>query len=155
MIILNSKWKSLFQIFLPLILGSIIGIFISSSMDYKNLVQPPLSPPSILFPIVWTILYLLIGISYYLINKKEELNKSQKILYYTQLFVNLMWPVFFFVWKMRFFSIFWIILLDILVYLLYQVYKNKDKKIALLLIPYLLWIFFATYLNIGIYLLNK
>ena len=141
--------KSL-QLFTPLILGGLIGLIINSSMDYTSLNQPPLSPPSIIFPIVWSILYLLMGISYFLYRKEYKKN----YLYYLQLGVNLIWPILFFTLKLRFFSIIWILILAYLIYRLIIEWKDKKRISAYLLIPYLIWTIFATYLNIGIFLLN-
>ena len=138
------------QLFAPLILGGLIGFIINSSMDYTSLNQPPLSPPSIIFPIVWSILYLLMGISYFLYRKEYKKN----YLYYLQLGVNLVWPVLFFTLKLRFCSIIWILILAYLIYRLIVEWKNKKRISAYLLIPYLIWTIFATYLNIGVFLLN-
>lgn len=144
---------NLFWLFLPIIAGSLVGILISPGIDYVTLNQPPLAPPSILFPIVWSILYLLMGISYF-IYRRNHADKIDILLYYTQLIVNLLWSVIFFLFKWRFFSIIWIVFLDILVILLIRRFLNKEKISAWLLIPYLIWILFATYLTIGIYVLN-
>ena len=150
---MKEKIKLLFWIFFPLLIGGIVGLLISNSIDYQNLIQPPLAPPSILFPIAWTILYLLMGISYYLFRKSNNNLKTISI-YYLQLSFNALWSIIFFIWKMRFFSIIWILILVLLIIILiFQFYKDK-KVAAYLLIPYLLWVIFATYLNIGSYMLN-
>lgn len=146
--------KNIFYLTLPLILGTIIGILTSTNIDYKMLNKPPLSPPSIIFPIVWTIIYILMGISYYLLKKNSYNNKIESLIYYIQLFVNLTWSIIFFTLKLRFISIIWILILIILIYLLITLFYQKYKTSAYLLIPYLIWCIFATYLNIGIYLLN-
>lgn len=146
--------KNLFYIFFPLIIGISISILTRGNFEFQNLNQPPLTPPSILFPIIWTILYLLIGISYYLYNKNTYTEKIEIIIYYTQLLVNALWSIIFFTLKLRFFSIIWILTLIILIYLLISLFKQKYKPSAYLLIPYLIWCIFATYLTIGIYLLN-
>lgn len=146
--------KNIFYLTLPLILGTLIGFLTSSSIDYKTLVKPPLSPPSILFPIIWTIIYILMGISYYLFKKNSYNNKLESIIYYIQLLINLSWSIIFFTLKLRFFSIIWILILIIFIYLLITLFKQQNKTSAYLLIPYLIWCIFATYLNIGIYLLN-
>ena len=125
-------------------------------MDYKDLVKPTLSPPGIVFPIAWTIMYLLIGISYTLLKEKGKVPKETKQLYYTQLIFNYLWTFIFFVFifRLRLLSVLWIIILDILVILMtYQFYK-QNKISGILLIPYVLWLLFATYLNISIYFLN-
>ena len=123
-------------------------------MDYKDLVKPTLSPPGIVFPIAWTIMYLLIGISYTNKKKKGKVPKETQQLYYTQLIFNYLWTFIFFIFRLRLLSVLWIIILDILVILmLYQFYK-QNKVSGILLIPYVLWLLFATYLNISIYFLN-
>jgi len=147
------KIRNFFRIFLPLILGGIVGFIISGFIDYTELVKPPLAPPKILFPIAWSIIYLLMGISYYLYRKEYNDEKTIK-LYYIQLAVNLFWSIIFFVFKWRLVSIFWIVLLDILVITLVQRFLETKKISAYLNIIYIIWILFATYLTIGIYILN-
>lgn len=123
-------------------------------MDYNDLIKPPLSPPGIVFPIAWTIIYLLIGISYTLLKEKGQVAKKTKQLYYSQLIFNYLWTFIFFVFKLRLLSVLWIIILDVLVIVVtYQFYK-QNKLSGILLIPYVLWLIFATYLNISIYFLN-
>ena len=142
------------SILIPLIIGGIVGIIISNSIDYNSLQKPPLSPPSILFPIVWTILYILMGISYAILESKSLNTIQTKLIYYIQLFVNAMWSIFFFTLKWRLFSFVWIIFLDILVIIMIYNFYKKDKVSGLIQIPYLLWILFASYLNLAVYLLN-
>lgn len=146
--------RSLFYLFFPLLIGGLVAFLIRNSIDYTSLIQPPLAPPKIVFPIAWTIIYLLMGISYFLMQKNELVDNSDKVIYYLQLFVNAFWSLIFFLWKMRFLAILWIIVLDILVIILILKFYGKNKISAYLLLPYLLWILFATYLTIGIYLLN-
>lgn len=145
--------RKLFYLFLPVVLGSIVGFIISGSIDYKYLVQPPLAPPSWLFPVMWTIIYLLMGISYYLLKLDSNIECLDK-LYYVQLVVNLLWSIIFFVLKARFFACIWIILLDILVGLMIYWFYNTKKASGIFNILYMIWILFATYLTIGIYVLN-
>ena len=145
---------NIFYIFFPLIVGLLVSILTSGSFDLNELNQPPLTPPGILFPIVWTILYLLIGISYYLYKKNTYTEKTEIKIYYTQLLVNALWTIIFFTLKLRFFSIIWILILVILIYTLITLFLQKYKLSDYLLIPYLIWCIFATYLTIGIYLLN-
>lgn len=145
--------KNFIRIFLPIILGSIIGLIINGFIDYGELVKPPLAPPKILFPIIWSIIYLLIGIAYYLYRKDNNDETTIKI-YYAQLIMNLLWSVIFFILKLRLLSICWILILDALVIILIIKYFNSKKVSAYLMIPYIIWLLFATYLNIGIYFLN-
>ncbi len=151
----KEKLKSAFYLFFPLLVGGLVSLVISKSIDYNTLKQPPLAPPSILFPIAWTVIYLLMGLSYCLYKKEyREETPITSTVYYVQLAVNAFWSLIFFLWKLRLLAIAWIILLDVLViYLIYRFFKEK-KVSAYLNIPYLLWILFATYLTIGIYLLN-
>ena len=143
------------SILIPVIIGGIVGILISNYIDYDSLIKPFLAPPSIVFPIMWTILYILMGISYGILKSKNLLNSEIKWIYYLQLFVNAMWSIIFFIWKWRFLAFLWIILLDVLVIILIIKFYQKNKISGLLQIPYLLWTLFASYLNLSIYLLNK
>lgn len=146
--------KNGFYLFFPLIVGGIIGLLIAGKIDYTALVKPPLAPPKIFFPIAWTLIYLLMGISYFLLKRNSKSLEKENDIYYTQLFVNALWSIIFFIFKFRLLSCFWIVLLDLLViYMIYLFYK-KYKLSAYLNIPYLLWISFATYLTFGIYILN-
>jgi len=142
------------SILLPVLGGAIVGIITSQSIDYNALKQPPLAPPSVLFPIVWTILYILMGVSYGILKSKEQTDKDVDLIYYGQLIVNYLWSFIFFVFKWRFFAILWIILLAVLVVIMITRFYGKDKTAGLLQIPYLLWVLFATYLTIGVYVLN-
>lgn len=152
---MNNKKIWVKSILTPVILGGIVGLIISQFMDYNTLQKPPLAPPGFLFGIVWTILYIFMGISYGLLETRRLVDESVKKIYYTQLIVNLIWPILFFVFKARLISCFWIILLDILVIYMIIAFDRKHKLAAYLQIPYLIWGLFATYLNIGVYLLNK
>ncbi len=152
---MKNKWIWIKNILIPVILGSVVGLIVSRFMDYNTLEKPFLSPPGFLFGIVWTILYILMGISYGILDKNNLINNKIKSIYYLQLAVNLIWPILFFVFKIRFFSIIWIIILVILVIYMITTFYKKNKLSAYLQIPYLLWTIFATYLNIGIYLLNR
>lgn len=143
------------SIIIPLALGGLVGFLISGSMNYDSLNQPPLSPPAILFPIVWTILYVLMGISYGILREKGLLDFEAKLIYFLQLGVNLLWPIAFFVLEWRLFAFFWILLLVVLVIMMIVVFAKRDKAAGLLQLPYLAWILFASYLNLGVYLLNR
>ena len=152
---MNNKKVWIKSILIPVILGGIVGLIISRFMDYNTLNKPPLSPPGFIFGIVWTILYILMGISYGILDTKNLIDEKINKIYYLQLIVNLIWPILFFVFKWRLFSAIWIILLVILVIKMIIEFYRKNKLSAYLQIPYLLWTIFATYLNIGVYLLNR
>ena len=142
------------SILVPVILGGIVGFIISGYMNYSNLVQPSFAPPAILFPIVWTILYTLMGFSYGILKSNNLVDEKTNTIYYWQLFVNLLWPIFFFVFDWKLFSFICILLLIVLVILMIKEFYGKNKVAGLLQIPYLLWLIFASILNLSIYLLN-
>lgn len=151
-----SKFKIyLKSILIPVIVGGIVGFITTKFNDYSFLIQPPLAPPSILFPIVWSILYVLIGVSYGILESNSLVDSNINFIYYLQLFVNALWSIFFFVLKWRFFAFLWILLLLVLVIIMIIRFYRKNKISGLLQIPYLLWVAFATYLNFAIWLLNK
>lgn len=136
------------DILIPVIMGGIIGLIISPFMNYQNLTKPPFSPPGIVFPIVWTILYIIMGYSF---NKQNEQNKT---IYYTQLIVNGLWSIIFFIFKWYLLSSIWIVLLIVLVIIMIYKFYNENKLSGLINLPYLIWLLFALYLSIGVYLLN-
>ena len=146
--------KRIIYSLLPIIGGAIVGLIISGYMDYNDMIKPPLSPPGIVFPIVWTILYILIGISYFLATKDNENNKELDQIYLLQLLVNFLWPIIFFILRMYFTAFLWIILLIILVGAMIKELLKVNKVSGYLQIPYFIWLLFATYLNLGITLLN-
>ena len=151
-----SKLKNYaLSIIIPLALGGIVGFLISGSMDYDMLNQPPLSPPSILFPIVWTILYVMMGVSFGILRENHLDDSDVKLIYYVQLIVNLLWPIAFFVLKWRLFAFIWILILDALVVTMIITFKRRDNLAAYLQFPYLAWVLFASYLNLGVYILNS
>ncbi len=149
-----EKIKTIIRIFLPVLLGGIVGFLIRGRIDYEVINKPPLAPEGFIFPLVWTFLYLLMGISYAQLKKDNDEFDSNSKLYYFGLFVNLLWPVFFFYFHWRLFSCFWIFLLLIVVVIQFFQFKKENALSAYLLIPYLLWIIFASYLTLGVYLLN-
>ena len=151
-----SNLKIFFKaILIPVLVGVIVGLVTSNFMDYEMLNKPFLSPPGFLFPIVWTILYILMGVSYGILEVNFQVDSSINVAYYSQLFVNAFWPIIFFVLKWRFFAFVWIIVLVILVAKMIKEFYDKSKTSGLLQLPYLIWCIYATYLTLGTYLLNK
>ena len=118
------------------------------------MIQPSFAPPAILFPIVWTILYTLMGISSYLVITEGGDNEKALKYYVLQLTVNLIWPFLFFSLKMYILSFVWILLLIYLVVRMILEFYKINKTAAYLQIPYLLWLIFASILNLAISLLN-
>lgn len=141
-------------ILVPVVLGGLVGFWTSQFMDYEMLEKPVLSPPGAVFPVVWTILYILMGVSYGMLKNKNKLDLVDVGVYYGQLFVNLLWPIFFFILKARLFAFFWIVLLAVLVITMAVRFYRKDETAGLLQIPYAAWVVFATYLNLFVVLLN-
>jgi len=145
------------SILISLGVGGLSALITGGSMDmYNMLVKPPLSPPGIVFPIVWTILYILMGISAYIIYKSRDISKKEALkIYAIQLLINFIWPILFFKLEWLFPSFIWIlILLGVIILMISKFYKI-DKTAAYLQIPYLLWVIFATYLNFSFYILNR
>lgn len=143
------------SILIPVIVGGVVGLLISKSIDYNILEKPFLAPPSIAFPIIWSILYILMGVSYGILESNSLVDSNVVIIYYLQLCVNALWPIIFFVLKWRLFAFIWILVLALLVIKMTMEFYNKNKIAGLLQIPYVLWTLFATYLNLSIYLLNR
>ena len=144
---------------IPIIVGTVSALLTQNSMEvFQSMNKPPLAPPGWLFPVVWTILYTLMGISSYLILESgeapEEIRKALTIYGY-QLAVNFLWPTFFFNFGWYFFSFLWLLLLWVLVLIMILRFKDISKLAAYMNIPYLVWLTFAGYLNLGIWLLNK
>ena len=143
------------SILITVLVGLIIGLITSGAMNYSTLQKPPLAPPSILFPIVWTILYTLMGVSYGILKTNNQTDKDVDSIYYLQLGVNALWSIIFFSLKWRFFAFLWIILLLVLIINMTIKFYNKNQLSGLLQIPYTIWVAFATYLNFAIYLINR
>ena len=151
-----SKFKIYVKsILIPVVVGLIIGAITSNSIKYNTLIKPVLAPPSILFPIIWTILYVLMGISYGRLESKFLVDSEIKFIYYVQLFFNALWSIIFFTFEWRLFAFIWLIILILLITIMIIKFYNKDKVAGLIQIPYLLWALFASYLNLSIYLLNR
>lgn len=142
---------------LPLGVGFLAANATKDSVDYyKTINRPALSPPAIVFPIVWTILYTLMGISAYLITASDSPNKMFAIkIYVMQLVINFSWSIIFFNYKNFQLAYIILVILWISVAFMIPVFYTISKPAALLQIPYLLWITFAGYLNWNIIKLNK
>ena len=142
---------------LPLAVGGLSWLLSGGSGEFRSLNQPPLSPPGWLFPVVWTALYLMMGYSSYRVyvsGKPPALIRRALKLYLAQLAVNFLWPIVFFGFGWYLAAFFVLIVLWILVFLTLRAISSLDEIAGDLLIPYLLWVTFAGYLNISIYFLN-
>ena len=136
------------SILIPVLLGAAVGLLTRNPAGFEMLNKPPLSPPGWLFPVAWTILYILMGVSYGRLKEKGLTDSTVNTIYYLQLGVNLLWPFAFFLLQWRLFAFFWLILLLILVIVMIVVFYKRDKTAGLLQLPYLLWLLFAAYLNL-------
>ncbi len=142
------------SIAIPLVFG-LIGTLIGNPSNFSEIVKPSFAPPGFLFPIVWTILYILMGVSSYMIYKDNNYSiNAALIIYLIQLVVNMLWTFFFFNLKWYLFSFIWIILLIVLVIVMIYKFIKINKVAGYIQIPYLIWITFASVLNFSIYLLN-
>ncbi len=144
---------------LPLLAGTISGLLSQGAMqNFQTIAKPALSPPAWLFPVVWTILYTLMGYSAYLIQTSTanaEKKSDALMLYRYQLIVNFLWPIFFFNFEWYLFSLVWLLLLWVLVFFMIRSFSKISKTAAYLNIPYLIWLTFAVYLNAGVWWLNR
>lgn len=150
--------KLLICLAIPLAAGGLSALLAGGMDSYGTLRQPPLSPPGWVFPVVWSILYLLMGYSSYRIltsGADRQRIRSALTLYAIQLFFNVLWsPVFFGLgWHLAAFFI--LLVLWTFILLTIRAFHPIDSKAADLLLPYLLWVTFAGYLNFGVYVLNR
>ena len=158
-ILKKINWKILLpSIFISLGVGALSAFLTRNSMDtYEKYNLPILSPPSNVFPIVWSILFVLMGISAYIIYTSDASKKDKSnslFLYFLQLIINFLWSIIFFNLDLILIAFLWIILLWVVVlFMAISFYKIKPIA-AYLQIPYIIWLSFAAYLNLGIYTLN-
>jgi len=156
---LEKFFKLLLSLILPIGLGSIAGIFTSKEIAgwFASLNKPSFNPPSYLFGPVWTALYILMGISMFLIwnTPKTELRQKALAIFGIQLFFNFWWSILFFSFHTLLLSVINILVLWFLIIYMISLFKNIKPVAAYLQIPYLLWVTFATVLNISIFYLNK
>lgn len=157
---MNKSKTKIYGIFIAisLAIGGLSALFTNMGMDDYRLAQKPaLTPPEIVFPIVWTILYTLMGISAarVWIASEDKGSNGGLMLYAIQLVVNFFWSVIFFTLQAYSFAFFWLLFLWLLVLLMIISFSKTDKIAAYLQIPYLLWLTFAGYLNFMVWMLNK
>ena len=154
------KWKPLLiALALPLAVGGFSAFLTRDGMKaFASLRQPPLSPPSWLFPVVWTLLYLMMGYASYLIwvsGASENRRERALTVYGLSLAANFLWPILFFTMQAWLPAFLLLLVLWILVGASMLLFGAIDPKAGKLLIPYLLWLTFAAYLNLAVWLLNR
>lgn len=149
----NVKWKSLIvSLIISLGTGMAASALTAGSMGkYQELYKPPLSPPGWVFPVVWTVLYILMGIAAWLVYESGSPDTGQALkLYLLQLLVNAVWPVLFFRFHLYLLAFAWLLLLWYLVFTVTGKFWKIVPAAGKLMIPYLVWITFAGYLNLAI-----
>ena len=152
-----GDWKPLLLfLFLTLGIGSLSGFLTSASMqEYSVMKRPPLAPPGWIFPVVWTILYILMAVAAWLVYEADVPESVPALkLYVAQLLVNGAWPILFFNLHAYYAAFFWIVLLFILAALTAKKFSQINPLAGKLFVPYLLWLVFAGYLNAAIAVLN-
>lgn len=137
-------------------IGVLSSLFTMNTIDlYQTINRPKYSPPGYLYPIIWTILYILIGLSSYLIHRSTNKDKETAlIIYYFQLFINFTWPIIFFTYHNFLLALAILITLCLLVAILIKLFYRIRPLAAFLLLPYFGWIIFALYLNFWIFVKN-
>ena len=155
----NIKWKQLLPaLMLPLALGGLSAWLNRGAMaDYAVLNKPPLSPPGWLFPVVWTLLFLLMGLAAYLVAVSPVSGSRRERalrLYLVQLGFCFFWGSLFFGLGARFAAFVWLLLLLGLALVCCLLFWHIHRRAGALLLPYLLWLLFAAYLNLSLWLLN-
>ena len=149
-------------IILPLVVGvASTAITGNAMMSFGKFNQPPLAPPAWLFPVAWTVLYILMGVASYLIYRLDpktkggrKLQAAEIIIYFVQLFFNFMWTILFFRLEARWVAFGWLVCMWLMVFALIVMCGKNRKAAAWCLVPYLLWCTFASYLNVMIAILN-
>ncbi len=159
MVVKFNVKKLVISLLVPIITGSIAALITNKDMSiYKNINTPPFSPPMIVFPIVWSVLYILMGVSLYMIwtAQNSSLDKSGAyIAFAVQLFLNFIWTPIFFSAKQYLIAAIVLVMMIIAVVIMIFKFKKIRPNAAYLQIPYLIWLLCAMYLNIGVYILNK
>lgn len=134
--------------------GILSAILTGGSMkSYADMAKPALSPPGWIFPVVWTILYILMGISLYIVRESAVplSNKRDAVrMFAIQLILNILWPIWFFSFRLCGFAAVWLAVLIAAVVLMIKSFSKINRIAAYIQIPYLIWCLFALYLNIGI-----
>ena len=153
----NNLKKRLICLAIPLAVGGLAALLSGGMGNYKVMNQPPLSPPGWVFPVVWTLLYLLMGEASYRVLtsgvEKTEI-RTALIAYGVQLFLNFLWPLVFFGGQMYLTAFLILIALWVGIFVTMRLFSKINETAGDLLIPYLLWVTFAGYLNLGVFLLN-
>lgn len=144
-------------ILLPLAVGAISSVLTSGSMDiYARINRPSIAPPGIVFPIVWTILFILMGIASYFVYESDcQYRDAALKVYAVQLLINFLFNIIFFSLGLYLFAFLWTVLLLFVNIIMIQLFYRCDKWAGYLLIPYILWNSFAVLLSFSVYAVNR
>ena len=154
----KRNWKTFaFFIAVPLAVGALSAFLSREGMEaFESLQKPSLSPPAAAFPIVWTILYILMGYSAALVWLSRDSERGDALFVFgAQLFVNFWWSIFFFRWQIRGYAFFWLLLLIALVIWMIFAFRKIRPLAGKLNIPYLLWLCLAAWLNAAVWIMNR
>lgn len=156
---MKIQWKKLLLCLgIPLAVGGLSALLGGGMDSYQNLNQPPLAPPGWVFPVVWTVLYLLMGYASYRVLTSgadpQEIKKAL-VLYGIQLLLNFLWSPVFFGLQWRLLAFFILVAMWVFIYLTIRAFSQIGEVAGDLLLPYILWVTFAGYLNLGVYILNR
>ena len=157
---MKTNWKKwIICLAIPLAVGGLATLLSGGMENYTLMNQPPLSPPGWIFPVVWTILYVLMGISAALVYTNREINPKSAdkalVIYAFNLILNFAWSIIFFRFRAFFAAFICLMALLITIIKMISSFYKINKLSAYLQIPYLLWVAFAGYLNFGIWFLNR
>lgn len=151
----KTIWTYVVSIAAALAVGGASAFVNAGRMENQSIIRPPLSPPAWLFPIVWSALFILMGVSAARVWRSGSPERSDALfLYCTQLVVNFLWTVFFFRFEAFLLSFFWLVFLILLVVLMLVRFEKCAAGAGKLQIPYVVWLLFAAYLNFAVWLLN-
>lgn len=154
----KSVKNLIIAIVIPLLVGGLSALLAGGMDSFQTVSKPPLSPPGWLFPVVWSVLYILMGIASYLVyttSAPTYLKNGALLSYAVQLFFNFMWSIIFFRFEAYLFAFIWLIALLILIIITAVRFYKVKPFAGVLLLPYIAWVAFAGYLNLAIYILNR
>ena len=156
----NKIKNYVYSIIATLAVGGISALLTAGSRGvYGTAQKPPLSPPSWVFPVAWTVLYILMAVSFAIVYNKRKheprMRRNAINIYALNLFFNFFWSIIFFDFNAYLLAFIWLLLLWLVIFVMLLNYYRTDKTAGLLLLPYLAWVTFAGYLNYGIWALNR
>lgn len=152
----NKNKSIILQVVLALLAGGLASLLGGETAPlYERLTPPPLAPPGWVFPVVWTALYILMGVAAGLVARSADVDRDRAMFfYYLQLGLNVLWPLVFFRFEWITVAAVWLLVLTLAVFATWRQFRAVNTAAGWLLVPYLLWCLFALYLNVGFAVLN-